>query len=49
MLLRLAWRQSLIRLLLFFALALGIGLALGEPWWALGIATGVIHPHGVGT
>ena len=38
MLLRLAWRQSLIRLLLFFALALGIGLALGQPWWALGIA-----------
>lgn len=39
MLLRLAWRQSLIRLLLFFALALGIGLAFGQRWWALGIAT----------
>ena len=42
MLLRLAWRQSLIRLLLFYALALGIGLALDEPWWALGIATAVL-------
>ncbi|WP_342774256.1 phosphate regulon sensor histidine kinase PhoR [Arenimonas terrae] len=42
MLLRLAWRQSLIRLLLFYALALGIGLVLDEPWWALGIATAVL-------
>jgi len=42
MLLRLAWRQSLIRLLLFYLFALGIGLALGEPWWALGIATVVL-------
>jgi two-component system phosphate regulon sensor histidine kinase PhoR len=42
MLLRLAWRQSLIRLLLFFAIALGVGLAVGEPWWALGIATAVL-------
>jgi two-component system phosphate regulon sensor histidine kinase PhoR len=39
MLLRLAWRQSLIRLLIFYAFALGIGLAVGEPWWALGLAT----------
>ncbi len=42
MLLRLAWRQSLIRLLLFFAFALGIGLLVGQPWWALGIATAVL-------
>lgn len=42
MLLRLAWRQSLIRLLLFYAVAIGIGLALGEPWWALGLATAVV-------
>ena len=42
MLLRLAWRQSLIRLLLFYAFALGLGLALGEPWWALGVATALL-------
>ncbi|MBW8313121.1 MAG: phosphate regulon sensor histidine kinase PhoR [Rhizobium sp.] len=42
MLLRLAWRQSLIRLLLFYAVALGIGLAVGEPWWALGLATAAL-------
>ncbi|GAB2504837.1 phosphate regulon sensor histidine kinase PhoR [Arenimonas alkanexedens] len=39
LLLQLAWRQSLIRLLLYYGLALAIGLALGEPWWALGLAT----------
>ena len=39
MLLRLAWRQSLIRLLLFYAVAIGLGFWLGEPWWALGLAT----------
>ncbi|OHE80642.1 MAG: phosphate regulon sensor histidine kinase PhoR [Lysobacterales bacterium GWF1_69_6] len=42
MLLRLAWRQSLIRLLLYYAVALGIGLAVGEPWWALGLATAAL-------
>ncbi|KAA2285584.1 phosphate regulon sensor histidine kinase PhoR [Arenimonas fontis] len=42
LLLRLAWRQSLIRLLLFYALALAVGLALDEPWWALGLATAVV-------
>jgi len=41
-LLRLAWRQSLIRLLLFYAAALGLGVLLGEPWWALGLATVVV-------
>src|SRR5690606_22192096 len=39
LLLRLAWRQSLIRLLVFYALAVAIGLLLGELWWALGLAT----------
>nr|WP_211251984.1 phosphate regulon sensor histidine kinase PhoR [Arenimonas malthae] len=42
MLLRLAWRQSLIRLLLYYAVALGIGLLVGEPWWALGLATAAL-------
>ena len=42
MLLQLAWRQSLIRLALFFAIALGIGLLVGQPWWALGIACAVL-------
>lgn len=41
-LLRLAWRQSLIRLLLFYAVAIGLGLWLGEVWWALGLATAVV-------
>ena len=42
MLLELAWRQSLIRLVLYYAGATGIGLLLGEPWWALGIATALL-------
>ncbi len=42
MLLRLAWRQSLIRLLLFYAVAIGLGVLAGEPWWALGLATAVV-------
>jgi two-component system phosphate regulon sensor histidine kinase PhoR len=42
MLLQLAWRQSLIRLLLFYALAAAIGVALGQFWWALGIATALL-------
>ena len=42
MLLRLAWRQSLIRLLLFYAVAIGLGFWLGEPWWALGLATAAL-------
>jgi two-component system phosphate regulon sensor histidine kinase PhoR len=42
MLLQLAWRQSLIRLALYFSVALGIGLLLGEPWWALGLATAAL-------
>ncbi|PZO06284.1 MAG: phosphate regulon sensor histidine kinase PhoR [Lysobacteraceae bacterium] len=42
MMLELAWRQSLIRLLLYYGATLGIGLLLGEPWWALGIATALL-------
>lgn len=42
MLLELAWRQSVIRLALFYLLAAGIGLALGQPWWALGLATALL-------
>jgi two-component system phosphate regulon sensor histidine kinase PhoR len=42
MLLQLAWRQSLIRLLVFYAAAAGIGVALGQFWWALGIATALL-------
>jgi len=42
MLLELAWRQSLIRLLLYYGATLAIGLLLGEPWWALGIATALL-------
>jgi len=42
LLLRLAWRQSLIRLLIFYAAALGTGLLLGHPWWALGVATALV-------
>ncbi|MCX7032782.1 MAG: phosphate regulon sensor histidine kinase PhoR [Arenimonas sp.] len=41
-LLELAWRQSIIRMLLFYAAALGIGLLVGEPWWAMGIATALL-------
>ena len=42
MLLQLAWRQSLIRIGIFFAAALGVGLLVGEPWWALGLACAVL-------
>ncbi len=42
MLLRLAWRQSLIRLTLFYGVALGLGLLVGRPWWALGLATALL-------
>jgi two-component system phosphate regulon sensor histidine kinase PhoR len=42
LLLQLAWRQSLIRLAIFFAVALGLGLLFGKPWWALGLATAVL-------
>lgn len=42
LLLRLAWRQSLIRLALFYIVALTLGLMLGEPWWSLGLATALV-------
>ena len=42
MLLRLAWRQSLIRLLLFYAVAVALGWLVGQPVWALGLATAVV-------
>ena len=42
MLLELAWRQSLIRLALFYATALGLGLLVGQPWWAVGLATAAL-------
>ena len=42
MLLQLAWRQSLIRLLLYFGFALAVGLLLEKPWWALGIACALL-------
>jgi two-component system, OmpR family, phosphate regulon sensor histidine kinase PhoR len=42
MLLQLAWRQSLIRLVLYYGAALGLGLASGEPAWALGLATAAL-------
>jgi two-component system phosphate regulon sensor histidine kinase PhoR len=42
MLLQLAWRQSLIRLLLFYAVAAGIGLLADRFWWAMGIATALL-------
>ena len=42
MLLQLAWRQSIIRLTLFFAIALALGLLVGEPAWALGLACAVL-------
>jgi two-component system, OmpR family, phosphate regulon sensor histidine kinase PhoR len=41
-LLHLAWRQSLIRLLLFYAAAAGVGLLVGQFWWAMGIATALL-------
>lgn len=42
MLLQLAWRQSLIRLVLFYALAGGIGALAGHFWWAMGLATALL-------
>ena len=42
MLLRLAWRQSLIRLVLYFAALLAIGGLLGAPWWALGLGAAAL-------
>ena len=42
MLLRLAWRQSLIRLALYFGAVLGLGLLAGEPAWALGVGCALL-------
>ena len=41
-LLDLAWRQSLLRLLLFYLAAAAVGLLAGQFWWALGIATALL-------
>jgi two-component system phosphate regulon sensor histidine kinase PhoR len=42
LLLERAWRQSLLRLLLFYAGALLVGWAVGQVWWSLGIATALL-------
>lgn len=41
-LLELAWRQSVIRLLVFYAAVVAVGWASGQLGWALGIGTAVI-------
>lgn len=41
-LMQLAWRQSLIRLVIFYAVALALGLYFHQPGWALGLATAVV-------
>ena len=42
MLLRLGWRQSAIRLALYFGAVVAIGLLVGEPAWALGLGCALL-------